>query len=86
MSVFERLTVCLQKDSSIFCLGLFVFFCCCFFFLTGTYWLWTGNYDFSLDELQDSPLLFVTKSLTITLTIGWKSREQKNHNDPTPRE
>ena len=43
------LTVCLPKGSSIFSVGLLIFF------LTGTYWLWTGTYDFSQDELQDSP-------------------------------
>ena len=45
------LTVCLPKGSSIFSLGLLAFF-----FSTGTYWLWTGTYNFSQDELQDSPL------------------------------
>ena len=35
-----------------------------YFFLTGTHW-WTGTQDFSQDESQDSPKLFVTKSLLI---------------------
>ena len=33
-------------------------------FLTGTHWFWTEA-DFSQDESQDSPKLFVTKSLEI---------------------
>ena len=37
------------------------------FFLTGTHWLWTGTHDFSQDESQVSPQLFVTKSLVATL-------------------
>ena len=46
----SRLTVCLPKSSSILTLGLLVFFK-----KTGTNRLWTGTYDFSQDELQDSP-------------------------------
>ena len=65
MSV-SRLTVWLHKDRSISNLGL------CFFW-TDTQWLWTGTRDFWLDEPQDSPKLFVTKSLQnkrLTLTAN----------------
>ena len=44
-----RLTAWLQRTQ-----GLTVFW-------TGTRWFWTGTHDFSQDESQDSPSLFVTK-------------------------
>ena len=40
-----------------------------FFFLTETHWFWTGTHDFSQDESQDSPQLFVTESLLCTYIL-----------------
>ena len=35
------------------------------FFYTGTHWFRKGTHDISPDESQDSPYLFVTKSLIV---------------------
>ena len=35
------------------------------FILPGTQWFWTGTYDFSQDESQDSPELLITKFLQV---------------------